>query len=384
MPDMHLDDVHGELLDDDEQPLNGVDALEDLDPEPGEEQDIANLFDLSPEIYGKQFEDTPTEDLTTSDTTQEEADIIADLLKAKGIEDPTLLDYENEHGELEQVNFYELPYDEQLEILKSTDADIDYGLADEELEVISFLRDNNVTFEEAIQHFQRKAVEEHINSENILGLDVDQYADEELFTLDLKSKYPDLTDEELDVELTKQLEHPEVFRKKVEQLRTDYREIEQAQLESARFQQEQADEEKRQELEDALVGTAVAVEELGGLTLDDNDKNEVLSFILEKDINGYSSFIKSLNSPQTLFEAAWFVTKGKEAFGIVHDYYKKEIAQVSKASYERGRQAAQSTGTPAEASTTKKSFTRKVATSAPAVRQAAGSTHLSIDDLTIE
>lgn len=385
MPDMHLDDVHGELLDDSNDPLEVVEAPEDLEPNPEEEKDIANLFDLSPEIYGDEYRNAPAEPTTPEGITEAEADIIADLLKSKGIEDPGQINYENEDGIVEKVNFYDLSYEEQLEILKSSDADINFGLVDDELDTIQFLRDNKVTFEEAVEYFQRKAIEDHLNSQNILGLEVDQYADEELFVLDLKSKYPDLTDEELDVELTKQLEHPEVFRKKVEQLRTDYKEIEASQLEQARSDQEEADNQRTQELEDTLVTTAIAIDELGGLSLDDNDKNEVLSFILEKDINGFSSFIKSLNSPQTLFEAAWFVTKGKEAFGIVHDYYKKEITQVSKASYERGRQSALGT-TPALESTPKKSFVRKNTTPPTPVRTtpSAGSTTLSIDDLTIE
>ncbi len=58
---------------------------------------------------------------------------------------------------------------------------------------------------------------------------------------------------------------------------------------------------------------------------------EVLQFLLSKDINGQSEFVKLLNDPNALFQLAWFATKGQEAFSTIHDYYKKEIDTARKA-----------------------------------------------------
>lgn len=381
MADIHLDDVHNDLLRDDDESLQSLEMPEFIDhsEEVDEDRDIDNLFDLSPEIYGEEYANAP---VALQD--EEEADILADLLRTKGIDDPTAIDYEDASGNLQKVNFFELPYNEQLEILKSNDGDIDYGLSEGEVETLNFLRENGVSLEEAIEYFQRKAIEGHIDSQNIVGLEVDQYDDTELFALDLKSKYPDLTDDELQIELDKQLEHPDLFRKKIEQLRTDYKEIEANQLTEARLEKERQDESKRQEIEDNLVDTAMGIDELGGLSLDDNDRNEVLSFILERDMNGYSSFVKSLNSPQTLFEAAWFVTKGREAFNILHDYYKKEISNVSKTAFEKGRQASLKQDTqPAETqSTPRRSYRRPI--SAQPIKPLNSQGTMSINDIPID
>jgi hypothetical protein len=362
MEDIKLDDLYKDLQDPANEEVNPAPVPGDLDYEQEEEVDHDNLFDLDPSIYfpdGNEDGSTNSEPGTQAHT--EESDIIADLLHAKGIADPTAINYENDEGEIEQVNFYELPYEEQLQILQSNDSDLD-GLSETESEAVSFLRQNGVSLEEAIDYFQRKAVEDHINSQNISGLEVDQYNDDELYSLHLKSEYPSLTDEEIQIALEKQLEHPDLFKKQVDKLRTDYKEIEAKQLDDSRAQQAQIEEEKRAELEDTLVSVATSVADIGGLTLDDADRNEVLHHILNKDMNGVSPFIKSLNSPQQLFELAWYAVKGKEAFDTIHDYYKKEIANVSKTAFEKGKQAASGQSQPPKQSSqqsSKRSYTRK-------------------------
>jgi hypothetical protein len=385
MPEMSLDDVYKELNDPNEELTNAPGIADDFEPEFDEEHDPENLFDLDPTLF-----DEPDSNRQSPDggdhKPMEESDLVTDLLRSKGITNPDEINFENENGELELRSFYDLSYTEQLEVLKSSDADIGYGLKEEELGAIDFLRENDVTFEEAIDYFQRKAVQEYIDSQNISGLEVDQYEDTDLFVLDLKTKFPDLTNDELDIELQKQLENPDVFKKKVDKLRTDYKEIEANQIAQARQEQEQEDEYKRKELEDTLVTTAISVEEIGGLTLDNDDKNAVLSYILEKDMNGVSPFIKSLNSPQTLFELAWFATNGKQAFNIIHDYYKKEIAQVSKTAFEKGRAAAG--GTSQSTQETRRTYTRKNGGQA-ASRPNSGfindnPTSMSINDLNID
>lgn len=285
------------------------------------------------------FEDDDEDQSTNTTQSTNDNDLINDILTTKGIVDHTI-HYEDEDGNIVDEDFYSLTRKEQLAILNSSDRDINYDLEDAEVDAINFLRESGVSLEEAIDHFKREAVQEFIDSQNIAGIEVDQYSDEQLFALDLKAKYEDLTDDEIAIEIEKQLEHPDLFKKKVDKLRTDYKEIEKSQLEDARLRQEGEEEQRFAELQENLVTVAQSVEDIGGLDLDNNDKNEVLSYILDKDINGVSPFIKSLDSPEKLFELAWFATKGKEAFGIIHDYYKKQIDSVRKTSYERGKEEA--------------------------------------------
>lgn len=304
---------------------------EEQEEEPGLEpkevdSDIPDLDDIHRNEHGEPV-------------TNPQSPIIEQLLASKGIKG-TVIQMENEEGEIEDVDFWDLPEDEQLAILQSSDADIDHGLAQPEIEAVNFLRQNNITLEEAREYFRREAVQEYIDSQNIVGIETEQYSDTELYALDLKAKFDDLTEEDIEIELNKQLEHPELFKKKVDKLRTEYKEMETAQRDAVRLQEEQEAETKRLELQNSLVSVAQGVADIGGLDLDNDDKNEVLNFLLEKDINGVSPFLKTLDSPEQLFELAWFATKGKQAFEIIHDYYRTEIDKVNKAAYKKGKEEA--------------------------------------------
>jgi len=388
---MHVEneDVFDDLYDDESGEGNVVEEEDDsalitLDdsPEGDEDHQITGLISITKydddeeeEEYDDEDEDAPSEEKVESKVIK--STIIDQLLESKGIKD-NLVQFENEEGVIEEVNFYTLPEEEQIAILKSNDQDINYGLQEQEIQTINFLRENGVSFEDAVEYYKREAIQEYIDSQNITGIEVDQYTDEDLFAIDLKAKYDELTEEEIQIELSKQLEHPELFKKKVDKLRTDYKKIEEEQKESVRLEQEQRERDKEVELRSSLITVAESMTDIGGLDLDTNDKNEVLTYILNKDINGVSPFLKSLDSPKQLFELAWYATKGKEAFEIVHEYYKKEIDKVRKTSYEKAK--AELTKKPsAPAKSTGKSFVKPQSNNpSPKLK------YPSIDDLQID
>lgn len=354
---------------------------DDTDPELDFEIANNNGNDMSG-IMDFNMDDDDDDDNQDNDGTPkvpQELQLIQSLLKAKGINDLSAIKYENEDGEIEDVDFTTLPIEEQLAILNSTDADINFGLSDSETDAVNFLRENKVDLKSAIDYYQKKAVEDYINSQNISGLEVNQYTDEELFALDLKTRYEDFTEEEIELELAKQLEHPELFKKKVDKLRSEYKEIETSQLEQSRLEAEGEETAKIEELTTSLVGVAQSIEDIGGLDIDVDDKNEILTYILDKDLNGNSSFIKDLDDPKKLFELAWYSVKGKEAFNIIHDYYKKEIENVRKASYKKGID---------EAKTSTRSVNTQVTPKGRAVFKPAGNGNqgkvLSMNDLKID
>ena len=63
---------------------------------------------------------------------------------------------------------------------------------------------------------------------------------------------------------------------------------------------------------------------------EDEEKNNILSYLAELDENGVSAFDKELNNPQRLYEAAWFLRYGKEAFDTLINAYESEIAKYKK------------------------------------------------------
>ena len=213
-----------------------------------------------------------------------------------------------------------------MEILQQETPELD----DSEIETINYLRENGVGIQELIEYHRNQAIQEYLQAQQI-DYTVDSLSDEELYKLDIASRYEDLSEEELEIELQKELNNPDLFKKKVDKLRDVYKQEEIAEQSELAKQAELEEEQNYQTLVDSMVEIAQGTNELFDLELEDEDKEEVLQFLLSKDINGQSEFVKLLNDPNALFQLAWFATKGQEAFSTIHDYYKKEIDTARKA-----------------------------------------------------
>lgn len=258
-----------------------------------------------------------------------EESILIDLLKAKGIQDGKVSIVDEQNNET-KVDFFSLSKEEQLDILNSKEEQSTptNDLEDSEIEFINNLRTSNKSIADFLKEYKESVLAEAgTNLEP--SYDIDAYTDEELFILDLKNKY-DLTDEELEKELEKELENKDLFTKKVTKTREEYKKLED------NFKEEQQQEfTKQREVEyqgfvNTMVDVAVKNPELYGIQLEDNEKNEVLSLLLDLDDQGASEFYKKLNDPSTLYQAAWFLRYGKEAFDTIIDAYETEIAELKK------------------------------------------------------
>ncbi len=373
-----FDSLHDDLLDT-EGEVGVNPALQDPGYQPEDEGDDDDDFSATevrdPNALFSQDDAQDDDDEEGNQHTEDpiqETQLINDLLKTKGITDPTAIKWENEDGEVVDVNFYDLEYQEQLNILQGDDSDIDFGLDTHEVEVVNFLRENEVTFEQAIEYYKRQAVEEYIKEQSTESFEIDSFTDEELYVLDLKTKYDNLTEDELQLELEKEAGNPELFKKKTDKIREEYKALEIQEKESSQQEKLDAENEKFNTLKDSLITAAIATEDIGGIDLDDTEKDQVLAFILDKDVNGVSALDKARENPKLLFEMAWYASKGKEAFQIVHDYYKKQIDSVRKTAYEKGKlESNKSTST----NTEKTNVVKQV--SAPARKR----NSISIDDL---
>lgn len=296
-------------------------------------EDIDSLFDEEDleleEIQVEEvLEDSPIDDIfgfeTVTEKTVETSSLVNDLLVTHGIKDGKIkiIDEENKES---IVDFLSLPKEDQLEILTTPkEKEI---LSDEEQKFIDNLRAGNISIQEYLQKFKEDSLKEVTPIET--SYDIDSYDDQELFLLDLKAKY-DLTDEELTAELQKELDNEDLFKKKVNKLREDYRQLED------NYKKEQQDtftrerEDKYNKFVDQMVDVAVKSSDLYGIELEDSEKNEVLSFLLDLDENGVSNFYRELQTPEKLYEAAWFLRYGKEAMDALKDAYENEISKLKK------------------------------------------------------
>lgn len=264
---------------------------------------------------------------TTSNTTQN--DLILEMLKVKGINDPKQITILGENDEEQIVDFDTLTKEEQLQILNSYDEVTSNNLP-EKSEVEKYLEENNMTFDEFLNAYKEQILSE--NGSPLQNYSVDSYTDEELFMLDFKSKYDDLglSDDELQKELDKELANTELFKKKIDKIRSDYKTSEDAYKEQQQVEYDKENQQRYEDFSESMLNVAMETPELYNIELEDEEKNATLSYLLDLDENGVSDFSKALNDPKKLYEAAWFLKYGKDVFDTIKTHYESEITKLKK------------------------------------------------------
>lgn len=302
--------------------MNGLDDVfdEDLGLDKVEEVVEDNSYEVSSnneDIFGEQVSLVPEES------------ILIDLLKARGIQNNKVI-IVDDNNKKEEIDFFSLSKADQLEILNSekTETPVENDLDNSEITFINSLRTSNKSIEEFLEEY-KAAILATATSSLEPSYDIDAYTDEELFILDSKNKY-DLTDAELEKELEKELQDKDLFAKKVAKTREEYKKLEDNYKEEQQLEFTKQREVEYQGFVDTMVNVAVKTPELYGIQLEDAEKNEVLSLLLDLDDKGASEFYKKLNDPDTLYQAAWFLKYGKEAFDTIIDAYEAEIAELKK------------------------------------------------------
>lgn len=166
---------------------------------------------------------------------------------------------------------------------------------------------------------------------------VDETTNEDLFIADLQFKFPNLTEEELQDELDRELQNDALFFKKAEAIRAQYKQMEEQQRQEAIQATQQEQQALHQQTISELVSVAQDIDDLYSLELEDHDKEDVLQFLFAQDATGRSEWQKAQTDPRKLFEMAWFASKGKDAFDAIHDYYRKELERSRQANKASGR-----------------------------------------------
>lgn len=253
--------------------------------------------------------------------------LITSLLKAQGINEETITII-GEDGLEQQVNFYDLPETDQLEILTQTPQNVDSDLNESEIQLVNLLRENNLTIDQYLELYKQQILSEY--SSQSQNYEIDAYSDQELFLLDLKNRFEDLTDEELASELTKELEKPELFTKKITKLRAEYKELEDLDKQAKENLAKQNQDIQYQQFADQMISVATKTNEFHGITIEDEEKQKTLQYLLTLDNSGVSKFALDLNNPEKLYEAAWYLLYGKEAFTAIEQAYEAEIAKLKQ------------------------------------------------------
>lgn len=325
------DNYYDSLLDD---PAEGEDVVDPVNEPAGE--DPADDIPLIPE----QDDDPSNSEGGDGDGNGEgddNDDLLTSYLKSRGIKDPTKIQFETDEGETEERDWNSLSKEEQLTMLQEL-ATSDY--TDYERDVINYLRRYNTDLQGVINYFSQKAVEDYLteNPDKRLQKEytIDDYSDDELYISDMKLKFPDFTDEELNERLESAKVNEELFKKEVDALRTYYKEQEDKQAQEAEANAQQ----EYEALQNSLLNAASRFTEIkfdiedaadqGGFEIEDSDRQRALAYLLALDKDGQSQFDKDLADPAALFELAYLRTSARDLLNGTSQYYKKVIADTRK------------------------------------------------------
>jgi hypothetical protein len=203
-------------------------------------------------------------------------------------------------------------------------------LSDDEINTVNFLRQNRMNLQDFVDYQSQQAIKEYLEQNFTPQYTVDQVSDDDLFRFELQDQMPDLTDEEIEDQLNRAKENESFFQKKVAALRNEYKELEDNQIRANEEQVAAEKEEQFNQLAQSLVSVARDTEEMNGMLLDDQDKEDVLSFLLDRDANGQSEFYKLFSDPKALFKMAWTMLKGDQAHETYTQYFTNEIAKARR------------------------------------------------------
>lgn len=234
--------------------------------------------------------------------------VVAEYLKSYGIEDPSKIQFENEEGGIDEVDFNSLSAEEQLTMLKELG---DPGYTDYEKNVINWMRSNNTDLQGIVDYYSKKAVDDYIASQGTpeKTYSIDDYTDDELYMADMKARFPDFTDEEIEAKLDSAKLNEETFKKEVDSLRNYYKAEEDAQAQEAEAQEQQQYEALRNSVLDAATNFREVLldsDDPNGdaLEIEDTDRQQMLSYLLDPGTDGRSEFDKDLSDPAALIELA--------------------------------------------------------------------------------
>lgn len=292
------------------------------------------------DLDGQQEEDYEqvTEEVTQQ---EEEKDIVKELLKLQGIEDPSSINFENEDGSIEKLNWSDLTLEEQLNILNTKDSkpveNINPEFGDDFLNLAQELRDNNMSVDDFVNYIKNQGAQEYQTSLQP-NYEVDNISDDELFKIDLKNRIPDITIEQLEGALEQAKTNEELYQKQVNGIRDEYKQFEDEQNAQNEAISAEEQQQRYNEFANTIAQSIDSLESINGIDveLEDEDKMELAHFILGQDAAGVSNLGKALNDPETLVKVAWFALKGADAIDSITEYFKNEITKVRESSYQKG------------------------------------------------
>lgn len=295
---------------------NDLDIFNSLDdPTPPKEEGNVNddINDTNP--------DTSQDQQTNEPYVVDEPTLIEAVLRAKGIDYNNIKIEDTETGVIHNVPFDELSKEEQLDLL-NLDTD-DYELEDEEIKLLSFMRENDLDTQSLINYYKQKGIEEYLANEGAV-FKVDELSDEDLYALYTKDNYEELTEEEIADEVNRAKENPTLFEKKINKIREMYKAEEERLAAEAKQKEEhnsQISEEEMNNLINTIREAGKNIKTIGGFDLEEQDIDKTMDYITKPGLTGKTKLASDLDNPDTLFKLAFYATHGDSLIEAIHEQY---------------------------------------------------------------
>lgn len=255
------------------------------------------------------------------------SDYVTTLLKEKGIDRDNIQVFDEDNNQT-SVKFDDLTDEQKADILRGEA--VGPQLSDAEIETLNYLRSNNMSLQDFADWQKKQALDEYMANQQPTS-EIDSYSDDEIVAYDLIKRFGDeMTDEEIDAEIDRLKSDENAYAKRVALLRNSYKSEAEAQAKLYADQQTQQQKEFTDSFVNAYYNAANDLNDIQGITLDNQDKSELLDFVLNKDAADKTAFYKALDDPNAVLKMAWFLLHGEEAFNQTVDYFKGEIAKREK------------------------------------------------------
>lgn len=257
-------------------------------------------------------------------------DLTSEVLRLKGITDPSKIKFEDETGAVIERSWDTLTKSEQLNILAGQEQE-DYDLDDEEIELLNTIRKSGLSVNDFFANMQQRNQEVPERSYKI-----DQLSDEDVYALDLLDKVgsDNITDEEIEQAISNAKQNETLFKKTVEGLRKEYIRLQQD--EEAWLANEQAAQQQAayKNFATSITNEIRGLNSFAGqeLELSTEDSEELAAFMLDLDEQGVSAFGRALQDPNLFTKAAFWLLNEEQII--------EELTKQMQENYKRGYEAA--------------------------------------------
>lgn len=300
-----------------------------------------NEFDDLDDFETQDEQNTESVEESSQEVKPEEEDFISSLLKQQGITDKNKIKFENEEGSIEEVAWDSLSNEDKFNILNSSKDDSD-DLDDAEIDLINAIRESKMSPSDYMNYISKRSIDNYLNNLETPQYVVDQYSDDDLFKADFMARL-NATEEEAEEALEKSKSNEELYKKEIDAIRNEYKQIEEDKIHQEQYAQQQEEQERYNQFTNSVVNEINNFNDFNGveLNLENDDMQMLYDFITGTDAAGNNHFAKALSDPRILVRTAWLALNGEQMIDDITSYYNKEITKVRKDAYQKGRKSVQ-------------------------------------------